>query len=314
MRNLILIFLLVFCISWIFITKKSFSQNDTSKYITTLRILSVEEGLSSREALCGLQDESGFIWLGTRNGLNRYDGNSFRQWHRKQGLQAERVVQIANDQNQQLWILYGSNAGNRAALGKCDILNLNTLEIKTFSNNFKNAPITENDIAWFVANELDEIMIITKNFKIYLYTKSNEFIPRGDFNMEYNSLVTNHVFHGDDCWLQSNGDKWIYSSASYSYYLNLSDTNYSNIMLGLNIDKHRNLNGYFLRYKAIELKLLEKLIIHSPKKVIVTFLDSMEDEITSQEMHLINEKGGAFDFLKSKEEDIYSDKDLKVKY
>lgn len=63
-----------------------------------------------------------------------------------------------------------------------------------------------------------------------------------------------------------------------------------------------------------KLKLLERVRIHSPKKVIITFIDSIEDDITSEALHLLADKSGSFDFLKSKSEDIYSDKDLKVKY
>lgn len=67
-------------------------------------------------------------------------------------------------------------------------------------------------------------------------------------------------------------------------------------------------------YDGKKLILREKINISSPKKVIVTFIDFPEDEITSEELHLLAETGGAFDFLKNKEEDIYTDRDLKVKY
>ena len=66
-------------------------------------------------------------------------------------------------------------------------------------------------------------------------------------------------------------------------------------------------------YDGKKLKLLQPVKIRSAKKVIVTFLDE-EDEITSGELHHLAEKGGALKFLNSKEEDIYSDKDLKVVY
>lgn len=67
-------------------------------------------------------------------------------------------------------------------------------------------------------------------------------------------------------------------------------------------------------YDGKKLKLIQEVKILFPRKVIVTFLDTVEDEITSEELNYLAEKGGAFDFLKKKEEDIYSDKDLKVKY
>ena len=63
-----------------------------------------------------------------------------------------------------------------------------------------------------------------------------------------------------------------------------------------------------------KLKLNRELKIRSAKKVIVTFLDDADEDITNEELLMLADKGGAFDFLKNKEEDIYTDKDLKVKY
>ncbi|MCB0250761.1 MAG: hypothetical protein KDI07_19460 [Anaerolineae bacterium] len=39
--------------------------------------LSPEDGLSDSTTLAIAQDDQGFIWLGTQNGLNRYDGSDF---------------------------------------------------------------------------------------------------------------------------------------------------------------------------------------------------------------------------------------------
>lgn len=66
-------------------------------------------------------------------------------------------------------------------------------------------------------------------------------------------------------------------------------------------------------YDGKNLRLSEKLNIQSPKKVIITFLDDEDDTITSNELHLIAEKGGGLNFLQE-EEELYSDKDLKTKY
>jgi len=67
-------------------------------------------------------------------------------------------------------------------------------------------------------------------------------------------------------------------------------------------------------YDGKKLKLFEQVNIHSPKKVIITFLDTIDEDPNSEELHFLLEKNGSLDFLKSKDEDIYSDKDLKVKY
>ncbi|WP_133259721.1 ligand-binding sensor domain-containing protein [Pseudochryseolinea flava] len=43
-----------------------------------LRNFQVEEGLSNNTVFCSAQDQQGFLWLGTTDGLNRFDGYSFK--------------------------------------------------------------------------------------------------------------------------------------------------------------------------------------------------------------------------------------------
>jgi ligand-binding sensor domain-containing protein len=38
----------------------------------------VENGLSNNAVICSLQDKKGFLWFGTKDGLNRFDGYSFK--------------------------------------------------------------------------------------------------------------------------------------------------------------------------------------------------------------------------------------------
>ena len=39
--------------------------------------LTIEQGLSQNSVKCIYQDSKGYIWFGTEDGLNRYDGYSF---------------------------------------------------------------------------------------------------------------------------------------------------------------------------------------------------------------------------------------------
>ncbi|WP_262246428.1 ligand-binding sensor domain-containing protein [Parapedobacter soli] len=41
----------------------------------------VENGLSNNAVLCSAQDPMGFMWFGTKDGLNRFDGYSFKVFH-----------------------------------------------------------------------------------------------------------------------------------------------------------------------------------------------------------------------------------------
>ncbi len=46
----------------------------------TFERISAENGLSSDRINALVQDSSGFLWIGTASGLNRYDGRSFTKW------------------------------------------------------------------------------------------------------------------------------------------------------------------------------------------------------------------------------------------
>ena len=60
------------------------------------------EGLSSNTVYAIAQDTDGFLWVGTRNGLNRFDGAKFVCW--KEELPAPRVNALAVDKGNHIWI------------------------------------------------------------------------------------------------------------------------------------------------------------------------------------------------------------------
>lgn len=77
--------------------------------------LSVEQGLSSNFINCMLQDRLGFIWIGTENGLNRFDGYEAIIYRYEpeaaEGLSAIDISALYEDAHGNLWIgtSYGLN-------------------------------------------------------------------------------------------------------------------------------------------------------------------------------------------------------------
>ncbi|NME68719.1 ATP-binding protein [Flammeovirga aprica] len=75
--------------------------------------LTNEEGLNQNTIITLHQDEFGFIWMGSPNGLIRYDGNEFKSYVHEPGdetsLLNSYVYLIHNDKNGNLWL--GTNAG-----------------------------------------------------------------------------------------------------------------------------------------------------------------------------------------------------------
>ncbi|MEO8026982.1 MAG: two-component regulator propeller domain-containing protein [Bryobacteraceae bacterium] len=63
-----------------------------------------EEGLRNLAAQVVMQDRSGFLWVGTQNGLFRYDGNRFLEFDRKSGLPTARIESLFEARDGVLWV------------------------------------------------------------------------------------------------------------------------------------------------------------------------------------------------------------------
>ncbi|MCV9386513.1 two-component regulator propeller domain-containing protein [Reichenbachiella ulvae] len=75
--------------------------------------LSIREGLSHNSVFSVLQDNYGYIWLGTSNSLHRFDGYEFRTYQnereRKDGISQGAVRTLFQDSEERIWI--GTESG-----------------------------------------------------------------------------------------------------------------------------------------------------------------------------------------------------------
>lgn len=79
----------------------AFSQS----YIAGIQRFGIEKGLSHREVQCVFQDREGAIWVGTRYGLNRFDGYQFKNWQAEvHGQAVNYISRIGQDDESLLWI------------------------------------------------------------------------------------------------------------------------------------------------------------------------------------------------------------------
>ncbi|MGH9663825.1 MAG: ligand-binding sensor domain-containing protein, partial [Bryobacteraceae bacterium] len=67
------------------------------------KLYTEDSGLGNLSVNCLLQDRTGFIWIGTQNGLYRYDGKSFQRFGADQGLQGSEVEALAETPDGTLW-------------------------------------------------------------------------------------------------------------------------------------------------------------------------------------------------------------------
>ena len=79
---------------------------------TLFRHIGVESGLSQSTVLAILQDRMGFMWIGTKSGLNRYDGSSFKTYYGSldaHGLGSSYINVLFEDLNGCIWV--GTDCG-----------------------------------------------------------------------------------------------------------------------------------------------------------------------------------------------------------
>ena len=65
-----------------------------------------KEGLPENAVISVIQTRDGYLWLGTLNGLVRFDGNHFTVFDENNtpGLNSDRIVYLFEDSHTNLWI------------------------------------------------------------------------------------------------------------------------------------------------------------------------------------------------------------------
>jgi len=81
------------------------STQDSTEYLINIRHLDIQDGLSHRIVNSIYQDKNGLIWIGTENGIDRYDGFEFKSWTKaKDGLAFRRIHHILEDDTGLFWL------------------------------------------------------------------------------------------------------------------------------------------------------------------------------------------------------------------
>jgi signal transduction histidine kinase/DNA-binding response OmpR family regulator/ligand-binding sensor domain-containing protein len=141
------------------------------EYLCKTEKLSIEDGLSNPYVYAIGQDDKGFMWFGTKYGLNRYDGYQFKTFTKESnGLQSNFINKICVDPDSNLWIGHTAKNGqiDHSFLG-VDILNISTFEIVSLKQKIKIG-------ASFEVDDLYDIHPHPISKELYLCTKSGELL------------------------------------------------------------------------------------------------------------------------------------------
>ncbi|MBN2611633.1 MAG: response regulator [Bacteroidales bacterium] len=92
----------------LFLLASFFISVDAQKSVLRFRHYTINQGLSQNMIDCIYKDKYGFMWFGTLNGLNRFDGYSFRVYkhnpHDKKSISNNYIYCMCGDKFGNLWL------------------------------------------------------------------------------------------------------------------------------------------------------------------------------------------------------------------
>jgi len=100
---------------------------------------SVDKGLSQTQVTCITQDKWNYLWVGTISGLNRFDGNRFKVFSKKDGLPSNLITALFTSANGNIWI------GTSKGLTRYDGYRFKNIVLPSTENSVSFSSITEDE-------------------------------------------------------------------------------------------------------------------------------------------------------------------------
>src|SRR5258706_5105422 len=98
----------IFTVSLVLFLTKSTSVSGQFPHQLLFNRFSTDQGLSQASVNCILRDSKGFMWFGTEDGLNRFDGNQFKVFRSKPNdstsLRSNTILSLLEDSSGKLWV------------------------------------------------------------------------------------------------------------------------------------------------------------------------------------------------------------------
>lgn len=171
-------------------------------YDSRFERISIEQGLSQASINCMLQDSYGYMWFGTQDGLNKYDGYAFTVYKhdptRSNTLSDNNILSVYEDASGILWL--GTEAGG---LNRFD---RRTGKIESFTNDTKDPnSLPHNSVLSICGGRNGELFIGTNDGFSVFDRRTNKFenYSRNSSRHYLNVTYVYKIFQDEDgiLWL-----------------------------------------------------------------------------------------------------------------
>jgi ligand-binding sensor domain-containing protein/signal transduction histidine kinase/DNA-binding response OmpR family regulator len=167
-------------------------------------------GLSSNTITCITQDNNGFMWFGTRNGLNRFDGYTFKTFRNNSSdpfsIGNNSILSLAEDEKHLLWV--GTYRG----------IFLYDPTIEKFSF-FKKIPAVE---VRYIKEDKEHNLWIVANFILYSYNEKTKILK--EYHLNNSQIISLNISENGVLWIATNNGILKKYNASKDIFINYNLT------------------------------------------------------------------------------------------
>lgn len=200
MSRTIITFIFYLCIA---AALPSHAQNAVHYYF---RPLDIRNGLSQNTVYQILQDRKGFMWFGTKDGLNRYDGLSFRVFKKENsGLGKNFITALHEDNDGKIWI--GTDGG-------VSIYNPVLDAFTVFNKKSDKGSVIRDFVTMIESDENNDIWISVENQGLFCYKPSEDSLQH--YLHQSGLANVSRFWHNEDtCWLGLYADNLYFTDKQF---------------------------------------------------------------------------------------------------
>ncbi|MGL5245901.1 MAG: ligand-binding sensor domain-containing protein, partial [Sarcina sp.] len=164
--------------------------------------ITVNDGLSQSNVEYIFQDSKGYIWIGTADGLNKYNGYEFKTYRYNENLPnsilGSHIYVIKEDDEGNIWV------GTSNGLSKINVL---TDEIKNYYNSESDGNLSHYNVCDILFSKKGNMLVATLD-GLNLYDKNTDSFQRvldkGDYILSGQTVYSIDQDEVGNLWVSTN--------------------------------------------------------------------------------------------------------------